>query len=129
MATMLTPVEGFRYGVLLRCAEEGLDAAATEARIQKIASMQKVANLGGMAGSAFNAAKALGWTGVLGSMAAGGLTGYGAAKMQEGDVDADDYRKQDVIAALRAQTQQMRERAARLRVYRQAPKAPRLFQA
>lgn len=129
MATTLTPVEGFRYGVLLRCAEEGLDPAATELRIQKIASMQKTANLSSLAGGALGLAKQLGWAGVLGSMAVGAGTGYGAAKLQEGDVDADDYRKQDVIAALRAQTQQMRERAARLRVFRQAPKTPRLFQA
>lgn len=129
MATMLTPVEGFRYGVLLRCAEEGLDPAATANRIQKIASMQKAATLGDVASGTFNIAKQLGWGGVLGSMALGGMGGYGAAKLQEGDVDVDDYRKQDVIAALRAQTQQMRERAARLRAFRQAPKAPRLFQA
>lgn len=121
----LTAAEGFRYGVLLRCAEEQLDEVATQTRITKIASMCKAGV--GPVQSAFDAAKSLGWLGILGSMGVGAGGGYGLAKLQEGDVDADDYRKQDLMAAYAAATQQMRERAARMKTFKQAPQVPRLL--
>ena len=127
MSTQLTAAEGFRYGVLLRCAEERLDEAATQDRITKIAGMCKVASVPAIAASGLGALKSLGWLGILGSMGVGAGGGYGLAKLQEGDVDADDYRKQDLMAAYAAATQQMRERAARMKTFRQAPRTPRLL--
>lgn len=147
----MTPKESFRLGFLLRCAEEGCDVDEIRGRV-KLAAAQKQANLPAVVKSLAGAGDYL-WDkgrafvnpamrlvsgfemlpihatalGLAGSAVVGAGGGYGLAKFQEGNVDADEVKRQELIAAYRMQADAARRRAAR-RSYREpAPRAPRLF--
>lgn len=117
---MLTPREAFRYGFLLRTAEEGLTPEETQLRMQKAAATL-LENVLGMAGKA-------GLLGVLGTGLAGAGAGYGLAKMQEGDVSAEDYQRQELIDAYRDASARLRQRTALRKTYLTPPPPPRLLQ-
>jgi hypothetical protein len=113
----MTPREGFRFGFLYRCAEEGLDAAAALQRAEL--GMQKRAiweELKAIPGAALGVAKNLGGLAVLGGVAipvaAGVGAGLTAAKARERDIDPEEVRRQELIEAYRFHAEQARRRAA-----------------
>lgn len=117
----MTPREGFKYGFLLRCAEEGLTAKQAEARaargLEKRGAGMLGSFLGGLGGGAASAiTSAPQWIpklglGVLGAGAlATGLGGYALGKMQEGDVDPEEVQREELINAYRTQAELARRK-------------------
>jgi hypothetical protein len=132
----MTPREGFKYGFLLRCAEEGLTAQEAEERaargLEKHAgTIKDVVDVGtGLVslGSGLTS-KALSYGIPLGIGAAalgGGLGGYGLAKMHEGDVDPEEIQRQELISAYHAQADLARRKAIMDAAQRMRPR-PRSF--
>jgi hypothetical protein len=128
----MTPREGFRFGFLYRCAEEGLTAA--EALDRARSGLEKRAGLAAGLGTAWEGlrslggvGKTLGGLGVLGLVGAPALAGagigLGLAKTQEHDVDPDEVRNQELISAYRFHAEQARRRAL-LKHYRAGGPAP-----
>jgi hypothetical protein len=118
----MTPREGFKYGFLLRCAEEGLTADEAEERaargLEKRAldpwGMIKDIGKAGLNLGQWGAGKALGWGIPIGLGAAalgGGGLGYGLAKLQEGDVDPEEIQRQELITAYQTQADLARRKA------------------
>ena len=121
----MTPREGFKYGFLLRCAEEGLTVKQAEARAAH--GLEKRADFLGTLGSGLasgisnaitgTAANIPGWAmgagglGLAGAAVGGGSLGYGLAKMQEGDIDPQEVQREELIAAYRAQAELARRKA------------------
>jgi hypothetical protein len=120
----MTPREGFKYGFLLRCAEEGLTADEAEARAARglekqaggfdpLSIASDVAKAGWGLGK-WTAGKALTWGVPLGLGAAalgGGGLGYGLAKLQEGDVDPEEIQREELISAYKTQADLARRKA------------------
>ena len=125
----MTPKEEFRYAFMLKCAEAGLNIEETAEKATQLLHLleQPQEKVAGWLQDATGAASNLGWGGLLTAATLGTGAGYGLAKLQEGDVDVNDYRNQDLIAAYRAAAQQLRERNARRLQIRVPPKARRLF--
>jgi len=128
---MLSPREAFKFGFLLRCADEGLDEAETQQRI-KLASLfidnvqdpgihkQAMGTLGKLLGGSAK-------LGLLGMAAGGGLGlagGYMAGKLTDKEVDPDDIKQQELIAAYQQEADKIR-RNAKLRMYRNQQKSTR----
>jgi hypothetical protein len=127
----MTPREGFKYGFLLRCAEEGLTAEEAEKRAAR--GLEKQAEdsllgkaLGTVGGDVYSGVKGVatgipGWVrdygpwalglGALGVAGAGGLTGHLLAKTQEGDIDPEEVQRQELIQAYQTQTELARRKA------------------
>lgn len=129
----MTPREGFKYGFLLRCAEEGLTVKEAEARAAR--ALEKNAAgfwgttasglggiipgvVGGLANIVPEAAKSLvmasptlALTG-LGAAAVGtGVGGYMLGKSQESDIDPEEVQREELIAAYKTQTELARRKA------------------
>jgi hypothetical protein len=151
----LTPRQAFKFGFLLRCADENLSEEETQGRIKlamdrltwdgqpvpidaaiierEIAEWEKqaaggiIGGLGQGLGAVGGLLKDLGWVGLLGGAGAGALGGYSAARMTKKDVDPKEMKKQELIAAYKQQAERIRRQMA-ARSYRQpkAPRAPRL---
>jgi len=121
----LTSRQQFKFGFLLRCADEGLTEEQTQVRIKEAHDrLTKEANPKAL----WDAVKSLGWHG-LGMGAVTGLgAGYGAAKLTEKEVDPDDIKKQELIAAYKQNADRVR-RNMMARSYRgdsDAPQSPSL---
>jgi hypothetical protein len=133
---VMTPREGFKYGFLLRCAEEGLTADEAEARAAR--GLEKQAGgLDTMLSDAYSGLKGL-FTGVpgfiathaptvagigaLGAAGVGAGAGYGLAKMQEGDVDPKEVQREELIAAYRTQAELARRKAIMEAVQQMQPR-------
>ncbi len=140
----MTELELFKYGFLLRCAEEGLTAEETASRIEQAREHIKTANPAagiaaagaGAAGSAWlGNALSKGIHGGLGLAGLGlaGATGLGAgagwlgAKMTEPDADPDEAKTQELIETYRLFAEQAKRNAQRRRVYRPTISGPRLM--
>jgi len=112
----LTNRQAFKFGFLLRCADEGLSREETEQRInlgiQKLAGILGDAVNTGTDLAKFVALKAP-FVGLGAVTGIGGLGGLLAAKATEGDVDADDYKKQELISRYTMLAQQAKDRARR----------------
>lgn len=114
----MTDREAFKFGFLMRCADEGLSPAQTQERI-------KLANLGSQLMGAAVGLPAVAAVGGLGLAAAGGAgAGHLMAKATEPEMDAEDAKLQELIAAYRQQTDQARRQAARVS-YRTQSRPPR----
>jgi hypothetical protein len=126
----LATKDAFKLGFLTRCADECLSAEDTAERIHRGAVMQKQAVAGVAAGAGLGAAGAakglsslaktlwsLGGTGLLAgagiSAGVGGAGGLLAAKMTERDVDADEYKKRELIQQYQEFAQRARASAAK----------------
>lgn len=139
---MLSPREAFTFGFLLRCADEGLDPDETRGRIKLAAdylrniqgfdftkeSSQLLGHAlsgGGKAiGGLASLAKSLGIVGLLGSGATGLAGGYLAGKVTDKEVDPDEIKQQELIAAYQQEADRIR-RASKLRAYRNQQASPR----
>lgn len=113
----MTDREAFKLGFLLRCAEEHLSPEETHARVK---SATLLGGLGTTAGVGLGAAG-------LGLGAAAGVgagAGWLGAKLTEPDMDAEDAKMQELIAAFHQQADQARRTAARI-AYRTRSLRPR----
>jgi hypothetical protein len=129
----MTPQEGFKFGFLFRCAEEGLSLDETQQRavavLEKrggifwspgaarlaLAASEKRGGALDLAAQAPGALWSLGTKGLmlggLGIAGAGGLGGYALAKMREGDVDPAEIRRQELIDTYNTQAELARRKA------------------
>jgi hypothetical protein len=112
----MTPAQAFKTGFLLRCADEGLPWAETEARVKAAAVFCKQAD--GPLSSLASAAPKLIAAAVLMAATTGGVAGYGLRTVTDRPTTARDLQRQDLMAAYRLQTDRIR-RAEKLRKYRQ----------
>lgn len=131
----MTPQQRFRFGFLSRCAEEQLPMDEVRSRVKvarqllgkEAMSFDPGKVLKGMASLAV--APRL-YTAALGAGAAtlgGAGLGYGAAKLQEKDVDPEDAKRQELVAVYKRYADQARMKAQNTS-YRQAkPSSPQLF--
>jgi len=142
----MTPNQAFKFGFLLRCADENLSEEETQARVKYamdlltgdgrvlpiehslvdrvIGNWEKRANpITGTLGAAAGLLKNLGFAGLAGGAGLGAIGGYTAAKMTDEDVDTEEMKKQELIAAYKQQAERIRRQMA-ARSYRQ-PKVPR----
>lgn len=125
----LLPKEQFRFGFLLRCAEEGIGADEIRGRVKMAGPVRDVAS------TALNALKLwatlplhVGVLGLGGSALLGGAGGYGLAKATEEEVDPAEAKRQELIATYQQQADKVRRSMARQRYRGQTPAAPKLFQ-
>lgn len=122
----MTPREGFKYGFLLRCAEEGLTAREAEARAARGLEKRAAGFWGSLAGSlgsgiantatnVITGTPAFGakWLGAgLGAAALGaGAGGYALGKLREGEIDPEEVQREELIAAYRTQAELARRKA------------------
>lgn len=102
---MMTQQEAFRYGFLLRCAEEGLDPAQISQRVKQANSML---------GDLVNSVKNVGFWGLVAPPAIGAATGAGigwtAANAATPRVDPADIKLQELLSAHRLYAEQLRQR-------------------
>ena len=142
----LTNREAFKFGFLLRCADENLSPEETQERIKAAAdhfrwdgrprvdaslveqvlqawekrSSDTISDLLGLLGST-----AVGGLGLAAGV--GGLGGYGLAKAMRPQVDADEIKQQELVAAYKQQTDRIRRlMAARSYRQNQPPRRARL---
>jgi hypothetical protein len=119
----MTDREAFKFGFLLRCADEHLSPEQIRERV-KLA-------YGPALGAAATAGKlglgALGLGIPLAALGGAGV-GYVGAKITDPPVDPDEAKKQELIAAYRQQADRARRTAARVgyRLQHQRPSVPRL---
>lgn len=130
----MTPQEQFRLGFLMRCAEEGCTPEEIQERVklanEHLSGGVKTAN-SSVLGPLWSAAKTLGYMpihasalGIAGSAALGGIGGYGLAKFQNADVDPEEAKQQELIAALKLQAELARRRASQRQYRRPIPASP-----
>jgi hypothetical protein len=141
----MTPQENFRFGFLLRCAEEGCTTEEIQERVKlahdrlQVAAREKQAFAGpGFAGVArdvlspvWNLGKTLVTAplhatalGIAGSAALGGAGGYALAKLQNADVDPEEAKRQELMAAYKLQAELARRLAAQRSYRRPVPASP-----
>lgn len=122
----LTNRQIFKFGFLLRCADDGLTVEETKERIKQAAIALEQMEKQGLVGGLLNALTRLGWLG-LGAGAIGGTAGgYTVGKMTEKETDPEEIKRQELIAAYQQEADRIR-RAARRRMYRPAvPRRPSL---
>lgn len=123
----MSPRQLFKFGFLLRCADEGLTPAQTQLRIA--ACLEKVAADGsGWGHMLADAGLGLGALGLAGAGAGGAGLGYMAARMTEPQADPETAKQQELIAAYKQYADHARRLAAR-RTYRPSstPNSPRLL--
>ena len=115
----MTPQEAFRFGFLLRCADEGLTAEQMSERVKHAIwypSPVRTAKL----------IATLALLGLVGGSGVGAAGGYGAAKLMEQEIDPAIAKRQELAATYQQQAQRLR-RLHQQRYYRDAatPAAPR----
>ncbi len=125
----LSPKEQFRFGFLLRCAEEGIGAAEINGRVKMAGTVRNIAS------TALDTLKLwatlplhVGALGLGGSALLGSAGGYGLAKATEEEIDPAEAKRQELIATYQQQADKARRSMARQRYRGQTPAAPKLFQ-
>jgi len=151
----MTPRQAFKFGFLLRCADENLSDVQTTDRVKyamdrlnwdgktmlpidqqvvesTLDAWQKqaydpIGGIGKGIGGLASLAKNLGFWGLLGGAGLGAGGGYLAAKMTDKDVDLEEMKQQELIAAYKQQAERIRRQMA-ARSYRpsKTPRAPKL---
>lgn len=128
---MLTRQDSFRLGFLLRCAEEGCTIQEVQDRV-KLASalLEKRAFDSGVDGkdvmsTGWNAIKTmatlplhLSLYGIGAGAGLGAIGGYGLAKLQNSDIDPEEAKRHELMAAYKLQAEMARRRAQQYQ-YRQ----------
>lgn len=108
---MLNNREAFKVGFLSRCVEEGLSPEQMHQRVKL--ALDKLAGLTDLPGKALDLAKpVLGAAANIGIPAllaappiAGGLAGFGLAKMTDiDDTDVNEIKRRELISELQRQT-------------------------
>ena len=99
----------FKMGFLSRCAEEGLTGTALDARIKQAAWSDLLTGAAGLT---------VGLP-LAGGLVAGGLGGYGAAKLTTPEVDDETLKSEELANTYRAYANRLRSRKKALQ-YRPA---------
>jgi hypothetical protein len=120
----MTPREGFKFGFLLRCAEEGLSVDEAQARAARglekqafglsdlVKLPEAIGSLGGKVVLAGGLASALG----------GGLAGHALAKMQDDEADPAEIRRQELIDAYTTQAELAKRKAVMAAMHNAQPR-------
>lgn len=95
----MTPREAFCFGFLKQCAAEGLSLEQIEKRAFGLKDV-------------IDAIKTTGAAGLIGATGVGALGGLGLAKLQEGTINPDDVRKQELIGTYNSYAEQIEGRNA-----------------
>lgn len=124
MTATMTPRQAFKFGFLLKCAELGLSEAEQHDILDRAIKLAA-----GPASAAWSLVKGIP---MLGFAAAGGLgagAGYLAAKATEPEVDPEEFKQWELIAALRQHADHARRASQRmqLRGMPTVPRSPRLL--
>ena len=129
----MTPQENFRLGFLMRCAEEGCTPEEVQERV-KLASACLNGTMVKEAGGdnpLWAAVKTISYMpvhasalGIAGAAGLGAIGGYGLAKLQSSDVDPEEAKQQELIAAFKLQAEMARRRAAQRQYRRPIPASP-----
>lgn len=119
MTATLTPRQAFTFGFLLKCAELGLSEQEQHDILDRAL---KVA--AGPATSVWNLIKGVPYLGLAAGAGIGAGAGYVAAKATEPEVDPEEFKQWELIAALRQHADHARRAAQRLQL-RGAPATPR----
>lgn len=97
----LTTKEAFRLGFLARCSEEGLTGQDLADRLASVTEKQALGGLfGGLGAGANGFATILGLPAAAGLLGGAGL-GYGAAKLTDPGISADDIKAQELAETYR----------------------------
>lgn len=124
----LTPVEAFKVGFLLKCAEDGLTPEQILARVRDMRSgLTKQAVIGGLIDRALDAgsgiAKSVASYGIPAALIAppaiGALGGYALSKATDiDDTDVSGIKNQEVVDEYKRQTDRLLRQTA-IRAYQQ----------
>lgn len=111
----MTPREAFKFGFLLRCADENLSDEETHERIKLAEAL--LPKQAALVPELFNAAGNLTYggavLGLLGAAGAGGLGGYTLAKATEPDVSVEEQKQRELTQAYQIQAERARQARAR----------------
>lgn len=129
----MTPREAFKFGFLLRCADENLDDDATQERIKYacdlihwdgkttlLTNQELLEKNASIWNAVAGLAKGMGLAGLAGGAALGAGGGLLAAKATDKEIDPDEVKKQELIAAYKQQADRIRRQMA-ARSYRRNP--------
>ena len=111
----MSPRDAFKFGFLLRCADENLDEAATLERVKRAQALlegnekQAAGLLDLGASTLYNSAL----LGLVGAATVGGATGWLGAKATEPDVTAEDEKTRELTQAYKIQADRARQARAR----------------
>ena len=135
----MTRADCFKFGFLLRCAEEGLEPEQIRERVKTAqapgatvatAATAPVTKSLGMASKALLGLPLFVLLGGAATAAlGGGAGGYALAKMQNKNVDPDEVKRQELMHAYKIQADRAQRRAKQLK-YRQPrsiPSMPKLY--
>jgi len=115
----MTGREAFKFGFLLRCADEGLSSEQTRHRIDTVLEKRAFGKgLFDLVQFLASYPVTVGGTAVAGSALGGAGLGYLGAKATEQDVDPEEAKSQELVAVYQQQADRARRNAARFR-YRQ----------
>lgn len=115
MSTM-TPAQLYKFGFLLRCAEENLTPEQTRERaklaLQQTEKRADLTGVGQITSASANLLKALGTLGVVGTFGGGALLGVGggimAANAAHPETSESELRQQEILSELQKNTQRLR---------------------
>lgn len=109
----------FKFGFLARCADEGLSAEQTQARIALAADPDALEKVGMSPWAAVP---------IIALSAMGGGMGYALANLTDADVSVDDVRAKELAALYRERADRLRRLARRyaMRQKRDVPPPPQL---
>lgn len=127
----MTNHEAFRFGFLLRCADEGLSSEQIDARVKQASAIKTAdgimgswGNAPGALGALWDAIKSTTALGLAGSGLAGAGIGYTLANATAPSVTPEDVKQQELALAYKQQAERLR-RLRKLRAYRDMGTAPR----
>lgn len=123
----LSAAEAFKFGFLLRCADENLSPAQTQERVKLASGLLSHLKAAGVFDTGLKLLNTSLAVPIIASGLAGAAGGYGLSKMTTNDVNPDDIKNQELIAAFQQQADRIRRTMAARR-YRDAsaPRSPRL---
>jgi hypothetical protein len=96
----MSPVDSFKVGFAMRCAEEGLEPLEVQNRLANASELIKRAE-GGLSSVLGTGLPLTAIAAAAAPVALGAGLGFAAHHATESDVDADDVRKKELINELR----------------------------
>lgn len=129
----ITPQEAFKLGFLARCAEEKLTGSALDARLEKVAELNKSASIlpSWLPGSGVANDITAGYLALLSlpfgaSILGGSALGYGAGNLVEPQIHDDELKANELATTykLYADKARNRRKAVRYRAKNEASQSP-----
>lgn len=114
--TTMTPAQLYKFGFLLRCAEEALTEEQTRERMQTALRRQEKYAGDGLFSATTNLIGALGRLGLAGSIMTGVGLGIGGgslvASAMHPEVSESELKRQEILSQLQLSTQRLKSIAA-----------------